>query len=109
MFGIYSLLMILLGLINYCGVNKITQNFIFLEKYSDFLNDILEIRRYEKNFLLNYKNKSYKNVLDYLERTRKFLKKNKGQICHFIGEKVYKKLTNQKDGLFGNFHYYITH
>jgi len=68
--------MILLGLINYCGVNKITQNFIFLEKYSDFLNDILEIRRYD---------------------------------CHFIGEKAYKKLTNQKDGLFGDFHYYITH
>jgi len=61
-----------------------------LVKYSDFLNDILEIRRYEKNFLLYYENESYKNVLDYLERTRRFLKKNKDQICHFIGEKAYK-------------------
>jgi len=82
--------MILWGLINYCGVDKITQNFIFLEKYTDFLNDILEIRRYEKNFLLYYENESYKNILDYLERTRRFLKKNKDQICHFIGEKAYK-------------------
>lgn len=82
--------MILWSLINYCGVDKITQNFIFLEKYTDFLNDILEIRRYEKNFLLYYENESYKNILDYLERTRRFLKKNKDQICHFIGEKAYK-------------------
>ena len=82
--------MILWSLINYCGVDKITQNFIFLEKYTDFLNDILEIRRYEKNFLLYYENESYKNILDYLERTRRFLKRNKDQICHFIGEKAYK-------------------
>ncbi|MDL1970038.1 MAG: ATP-binding protein [Candidatus Desulfofervidaceae bacterium] len=96
-FGTYSLLMILAGLVNYCHVNKITQNFIFLEKCDSFLNDILEIRRYEKNFLLYYEDKSYKSALYYLQKVRRFLKKNKDQIRYFIGEKTYQKLANKID------------
>ncbi|HDD43866.1 MAG TPA: HAMP domain-containing protein [Candidatus Desulfofervidus auxilii] len=76
------------------NINKIAHNVAFLEKNDEFLNDILEIRRYEKNFLLYKEQTSYKNTLEYVEKAENLLNQNKTQFQTFIGLSTYQKLQN---------------
>jgi len=74
------------------NVKKIDQNIAFLERNGEFLNDVLETRRYEKNFFLYREKGAYKNTLLYIQKAKDLLRGNKREIQKLIGFPYYEKL-----------------
>ena len=55
----------------YFGISEINKANLVLERYEDLYDTILEIRRYEKNFLLYKNRENIAEALDYLQHARK--------------------------------------
>ena len=58
---------VLAGL-NYWSLSTVSQRLLLGEKYDDLLNNILEVRRYEKNYFFYNDAKSLSEGIVYLER-----------------------------------------
>ncbi|MEJ2637976.1 MAG: HAMP domain-containing sensor histidine kinase [Desulfosarcinaceae bacterium] len=76
-FRVLSLIGLLIWLSNlsiiYFEINSVNQATLDLEKYEDLYNTILEIRRYEKNFLLYQDRADFDETLNQFDHTRRLL------------------------------------
>ena len=53
-FIFYALAVIIIGSISYFDLDKINNKLFLLEKSEDFTNNVLQARRYEKNYLYEF-------------------------------------------------------
>jgi signal transduction histidine kinase len=65
-FGLYILLAAILGFFSYKELRTISTRLVLVETADDITNTILEVRRYEKNFLLFKDNESLAELQKYL-------------------------------------------
>ncbi len=65
-FGLYILLAVILGFFAYKDLRTIAPQLILVETADDITNTILEVRRYEKNFLLFKDRESLEELQKYL-------------------------------------------
>jgi len=62
--------------------------------FDDMVNNILEIRRFEKNFFLYHDEESLKDGLSYLERTDTIIRSLASDIIRVVGPDSYRKFTD---------------
>jgi signal transduction histidine kinase len=75
---------------------------ILSESFGDLTNNILEMRRFEKNVFLYYDLESLREVIVYLERTDKLVGELSEDIIRIIGMKRYSEFRNNLTGYHEN-------
>jgi two-component system, NtrC family, sensor kinase len=68
MFAVTFLSITALTVLNFGNLSMLKTRMLLSERYDDLLNNILEIRRFEKNFLIYSDNRSLNESKDYLDR-----------------------------------------
>ena len=71
-FTVLAIIFLLLHLVSYIhNINVFKKELNTLEDAHDFMEDVLELRRYEKNFVFRIDSKDIEEVLDYLKKIKK--------------------------------------
>ncbi len=86
-FGLYIFLLAVLGFFAYKELRTISLRLVLVETADDITNTILEVRRYEKNFLLFKDRESYEELQKYLTTLKKTIDDIKAEIALEIGSK----------------------
>src|SRR3990170_9074306 len=84
-FGLYIILAVILGYFAYKELRTISTRLVLVETADDITNTILEVRRYEKNFLLFKDRESFEELQKYLITFKKTIDDIKAEIVHEIG------------------------
>ncbi len=85
-FGLYILLAVILGFFSYKELRTIGTRLVLVETADDITNTILEVRRYEKNFLLFRDRASFDELQKYLNTLKKHIDDIRSEIISEIGE-----------------------
>jgi signal transduction histidine kinase len=100
-FGLYMFLAAVLGFFTYKELRTITARLALVETADDITNTILEVRRYEKNFLLFRDDASYQEVRRYLGILKKYIDNISSEIIKEIGsnndEMIKKSIAEYED------------
>jgi len=102
-FGFYILFAVVCGFIAYKNLSKITSRLKLVEVADDITNTILEVRRYEKNYLLFRDKASLEEFEKYLSAFKKNIDKIETEIIREIGTGNYammKKTLDEYEKLF---------
>jgi len=86
-FGLYMFLLVILGFFAYKELRTISLRLVLVETADDITNTILEVRRYEKNFLLFKDRESLEELQKYLSKLKKTIDDIKAEIAREIGSK----------------------
>jgi signal transduction histidine kinase len=103
-FGLYICLAAVLGFFTYKELRTITARLSLVEIADDITNTILEVRRYEKNYLLFRDANSYQEVRRYLGILKKYIDNIRSEILKEIGSDKYemmKKTIVEYESLLG--------
>jgi signal transduction histidine kinase len=84
-FGLYIFLAAILGFFSYKELRTISTRLVLVEAADDITNTILEVRRYEKNFLLFRDGASLKELHEYLGAFKNSLNAIRAEIILEIG------------------------
>ena len=88
-FGLYILLAAILGFFSYKELRTISTRLVLVETADDITNTILEVRRYEKNFLLFKDNDSLAELQKYLGTLKNSIAAIQTEIVLEIGSDNY--------------------
>lgn len=88
--------------LNLWSLSYVNRLMILSESFGDLTNNILEMRRFEKNVLLYYDLDSLREVIVYLERTDKLVGELSGDIIRIIGMKRYSEFRENLTGYHEN-------
>src|SRR5512143_1778626 len=91
-FGLYILLAVILGFFAYKELRTIGTRLTLVETADDITNTILEVRRYEKNFLLYKDSKSLGELKQYLAKLIEDINNIEQEIISEIGIANYESL-----------------
>jgi signal transduction histidine kinase len=91
-FGLYILLAVILGSFAYKELSTINKRLLLVETADDITNTILEVRRYEKNFLLYRDDQSFRETKEYLAKLIKDIDDIRIEIISEIGTDSYETL-----------------
>lgn len=80
-FAFYALVVLSIGYYSYTNLERIEQKLVFLEKLNELSNTVLEVRRYEKNYLLYRSPEALQEMAGYMKRTEEIL----AEIQSFVG------------------------
>jgi signal transduction histidine kinase len=86
-FGLYIFLLAILGFFAYKELRTISLRLVLVETADDITDTILEVRRYEKNFLLFKNRESLEELQKYLSTLKKTIDDIKAEIAREIGSK----------------------
>jgi hypothetical protein len=92
-FGLYILLAIVVGLVGYRELNTISKRLVLVEIADDMTNTILEVRRYEKNYLLFKDEGNLKELKQFLGKLKKNVDNMEIEIIKEIGEKNFTMMS----------------
>ena len=92
-FGLYIFLAVIFGLIGYKELRTITKRLLLVEIAGDMTNTMLEVRRYEKNYLLYKDNVSLKELRDYLGKLKLSVDNIEIEIIKEIGVKNFNVMS----------------
>lgn len=84
-FGFYIVIAVICGFIAYKDLRKITMRLNLVEVADDITNTILEVRRYEKNYLLFKDGQSLQEFRKYLDTLKKYIYNIHREIVEEIG------------------------
>jgi signal transduction histidine kinase len=88
-FGLYIVLAAILGFFAYKELRTIGTRLTLVETADDITNTILEVRRYEKNFLLFRDKDSFEELQKYLGSFKSSILSIQAEIVHEIGSDNY--------------------
>jgi signal transduction histidine kinase len=91
-FGLYILLAVILGFFAYKELRTIGTRLTLVETTDDITNTILEVRRYEKNFLLYRDGTSLGELKQYLATLKENIDNIKAEIIFEIGSSNYETM-----------------
>ncbi len=92
-FGLYILLAVILGFFAYKELRTIDSRLVLVETADDITNTLLEVRRYEKNYLLYRDSASLKELKDYLASLKEDIADIRKEIVTEIGSGNYGILS----------------
>src|SRR5512143_205358 len=109
-FGLYVLLAVILGFFAYKELLTIDKRLLLVEPADDITNTILEVRRYEKNFLLYKAEADFREAKEYLARLVEDIDGIRTEIIAEIGSVSYESMRGDiskfgvlLDGIAGTF------
>jgi signal transduction histidine kinase len=85
-FGLYIILTVTFGFFAYKELQTISKRLVLVETADDITNTILEVRRYEKNFLLFKNQESFEDLQKYLGTLKNTIDTIKTEIAREIGK-----------------------
>ncbi len=91
-FGLYVVLAMILGVFAYEELLTITKRLTLVEVADDITNTILEIRRYEKNFLLFKDKKNLQELKDHLNTLKRNIDNIRAEIINEMGAANYEMI-----------------
>src|SRR5512136_1329876 len=96
-FGLYLLFAIAFGALAYKDLNTISTHLRHLEIADDITNTLLEVRRYEKNYLLYRDTDSLEEIGKYIAELKAAVAKIKDEAARNIGEQHVSKMMQAID------------
>lgn len=75
----------------WANVHSVTYKLDLVERFGDLFNDVLEIRRFEKNFFLYRNPKSLDENLHYLSKVEQFSNDNSSEIERIAGKDTFSR------------------
>jgi signal transduction histidine kinase len=93
-FGLYILLAVILGFFSYKELRTISTRLVLVETADDITNTILEVRRYEKNFLMFKDEESVNELNKYLGNLKQNIDDIKIEIISEIGSENASKMKS---------------
>ncbi|HEX9113703.1 MAG TPA: ATP-binding protein [Nitrospirota bacterium] len=100
-FGLYIFLAVILGFFAYKELRTIGTRLTLVETADDITNNILEVRRYEKNFLLFKDRESYEELQKYLDTLKTNIDAIHAEIVTEIGSDNYTMMKSAIAGYEG--------
>ena len=103
--GFYLLLCFMIGtaILTYVIVSKVEKKVEFVETINDFLNTTLEVRRFEKNFLLYNEEQDFAENMDFWGDLEHLLYQNirtmSNSLIHSSYNDLWQKLHDYKDNM----------
>lgn len=97
-FGLYIVLVIMGGVLTYNELRAISKGLKLVEKADDITNTVLEVRRYEKNFLLFKDEESLGELKEYLGMLKNNIDNIKSEIISEMGENNYSIMKEEITG-----------
>jgi signal transduction histidine kinase len=91
-FGLYLLFAFAFGALAYKDLNMISTHLLHLETADDIMNTLLEVRRYEKNYLLYGDPSSLEEIGMYLTVMKEAVAKIRDEMARNIGEEYVAKM-----------------
>src|SRR5512143_1618820 len=91
-FGLYILLAVVLGFFAYKDLGTIGRHLMHVETADDLTSSLLEVRRYEKNYLLYKDQASVVELRKYLAELSDAAGRIRTEIIGNIGEEHYNEL-----------------
>jgi len=91
-FGLYLLFAVAFGALAYKDLNMISTHLLHLETADDIMNTLLEVRRYEKNYLLYGDTGSLEEIRMYLTVLKEAVAKIRDEMARNIGEEYVAKM-----------------
>jgi two-component system, NtrC family, sensor kinase len=89
MFAVTFLSITVLTALNFWNLSTLKTRLLLSEGYDDLLNNILEIRRFEKNFLIYGDNQSLVESKDYLDRIDTLVVNLSDDLPQLVGQQSY--------------------
>jgi len=93
--GGYVLLAVILGWVIYAELKNIEEQMRLLQVVDDIRQDILEVRRYEKNYLLYHSPEDREEVTEYLDALQKRVEANNRNISSALDSRAAAHLVEQ--------------
>ena len=90
-FSVAFLSIAALTALNLWNFATLKQHLLISERYDDLLNNILEVRRFEKNYLIYGDPRSMEESLDYLERIDTLVSELSTDLTQLTGERALQK------------------
>ena len=104
-FGLYLLFAVAFGALAYKDLNMISTHLLHVETADDITNTLLEVRRYEKNYLLYGDPGSLEDIGMYLTVLKDSIAKIRDEIARNIGEehavKMMRSIAEYEDRIGG--------
>jgi signal transduction histidine kinase len=91
-FGLYLFFAVVFGILAYKDLNTISTHLLHLETADDITNTLLEVRRYEKNYLLYGDADSLEEIGKYLAVLKDSIAKIRDEAARNIGEEHVAKM-----------------
>ena len=92
---------VILTVFYYWSISSIEKRLAIAENFEDLFNDILEIRRYEKNFLFYRDRDSLNQNIFYIGETKELTAKLAADIAKVIGDEKLGKFSSDLDSYKG--------
>jgi len=77
--------------LNYWNLSTVMERMVLSEHYDDLLNNILEMRRFEKNYLIYGSRLSFKEISANMDAIDELISALKDDLPILVGEKEFKK------------------
>jgi len=77
---------------------SIEKNLFMLEDFHDIFDSVLEVRRYEKNFLLGVGSENISNILQYLNKIENDIVRQEENIINVVGNRKFHHFGATLDG-----------
>lgn len=91
---IFIAFIFLISLLFWRFSTEIEKEVAYGEKFSEFLESVLEMRRYEKNYFLYYNKEDYENLKTYFIKSRNLFELLKPQVIKFSSNEKIKEIEN---------------
>ncbi|MGC9195529.1 MAG: sensor histidine kinase [Syntrophobacteraceae bacterium] len=89
-----------LSILNFWNISVLRQHLLIEDRYYDLLNSVLEVRRYEKNYLLYKDRAAMREAKHYLEKIDSMVKDLRADIRKLTGTKTTQNFLN----VLGSYH-----
>ncbi len=97
-FGLYVCLAVIFGVFAYKELRMIETSLRLVETADDITNSMLEVRRYEKNFLLYREQRDLRELQNYLDELKKAIDNIKTEIIQEIKNENYVAMRQEIAG-----------
>jgi two-component system NtrC family sensor kinase len=92
----------------YWNLISIERRLTIVESFEDLFNDILEIRRYEKNFIFYKDRDSLNETISYIDRTEQITAELTGEIANVAGKEKFEEFNNNLESYRGMMEEHLT-
>jgi two-component system NtrC family sensor kinase len=87
-------LLLVITAMNFWSVFSVNKKLQIIENYDDLFNNMLEVRRYEKNFILYKDVSNLKESLEYLDKAEDLADKLSVNISEIVGTKAFHRFIS---------------
>ena len=88
------ILLLVITAMNFWNVSSVKKRLLIVENYDDLFNNILEVRRYEKNFILYKDVSNLRESLEYLDKAEGLANQLSFNISEIVGSNAFQSFIS---------------